>query len=466
MLELLHLKNVGPAPELKLQAAERLNLITGDNGLGKSFLLDVAWWALTRTWVGAPALPDPSKDATIKYAVHDKDETREPVVSTFRRQDQSWPLEPQGPPAAGVVVYVRIDGGFSIWDSARYYWRTDAERAPAYHFTASDVWDGLTLGERRASEGLERDWVSWQEGKKPQFKALEEVLRMLSPASEPLRAGPPRRLFLGEGRDRPTLLVGEQEVPVTLASAGVRRVLALAYFLVWAWYEHRFAAELLGRKSDDRFVLLFDEPETHLHPRWQRSIVPSAMAAIDVLRGDKGAPAQMFIATHSPLVLASVEPIFSPELDELFHLKSSAGKVVLETGGWAKQGDVSEWLLSDVFGLEQARSIEAERAIEAAEAFMRGEEPLPQGLGNQREIHQQLQRLLPANDQFWPRWLIEGGAMKLIKPARSTAKAMTSKQKPRIARTMKAKKQLAKATKATKPTKPTKPTKKSSPRRA
>ena len=46
MLEYLHLKNVGPAPEMEMQLAPRLNLITGDNGLGKSFLLDVAWWCL------------------------------------------------------------------------------------------------------------------------------------------------------------------------------------------------------------------------------------------------------------------------------------------------------------------------------------------------------------------------------------------------------------------------------------
>ena len=50
MLEYLHLTNVGPAPEMEMELAPRLNLITGDNGLGKSFLLDVAWWALTRRW--------------------------------------------------------------------------------------------------------------------------------------------------------------------------------------------------------------------------------------------------------------------------------------------------------------------------------------------------------------------------------------------------------------------------------
>lgn len=104
-------------------------------------------------------------------------------------------------------------------------------------------------------------------------------------------------------------------------------------------------------------MILLDEPETHLHPRWQRTIVPSVIAAIAALRGAQGTPPQLLIATHAPLVLASVEPMFSPDLDELFHLKVVNGKMVLETGGWATQGDVSE--LPDVFGLEQARSLEA-----------------------------------------------------------------------------------------------------------
>ena len=50
MLHQLELCNVGPAPLLNLELGPRLNLITGDNGLGKSFLLDAAWFALTRRW--------------------------------------------------------------------------------------------------------------------------------------------------------------------------------------------------------------------------------------------------------------------------------------------------------------------------------------------------------------------------------------------------------------------------------
>ncbi len=39
------------------ELGERLNVLTGDNGLGKSFVLDVAWWALTGTWVDRAVLP-------------------------------------------------------------------------------------------------------------------------------------------------------------------------------------------------------------------------------------------------------------------------------------------------------------------------------------------------------------------------------------------------------------------------
>src|ERR1700753_576746 len=79
MLEYLHLKNVGPAQKMELDLAPRLNLLTGDNGLGKSFLLDVAWWVLTHKWPhdlnssltsGYRATPiDVKQNATIDYHV-------------------------------------------------------------------------------------------------------------------------------------------------------------------------------------------------------------------------------------------------------------------------------------------------------------------------------------------------------------------------------------------------------------
>ena len=412
MIEYLKLKNVGPASALEAHWAKRLNVITGDNGLGKSFLLDIAWWALTRTWANTMALPNGQEVANIEYKINGEAGEARKVISKFIRDNAYWGgLSNNWTVVGGVVVYVRVDGGFSVWDAARNHWRNDKGRPDAYHFAAKDVWDGLDVGGQRVCEGLERDWVSWQKGREPQFDALQEALRELSPTGDSLQVGLPQRLFLGEGRDRPTLLMGGQTVPVALASAGVRRILALAYFLVWAWFEHRVAAQLLGREPGRQFVILFDEPETHLHPRWQRSLLPSLMAALNKLRGIGGVSPQFLVATHSPLVLASLEGVFDPAQDDLFQLSVDEGRVRLDQGCWANQGDVSSWLESDVFGLEQARSLEAEKAIDAAEAFMRGEKTLPPGLKTKAAIHKKLQHLLPAHDEFWPRWLIQSGSL-------------------------------------------------------
>ena len=44
-LTYLEIQGVGAAKKLCFEPAERLSLITGDNGFGKTFLLECAWWA-------------------------------------------------------------------------------------------------------------------------------------------------------------------------------------------------------------------------------------------------------------------------------------------------------------------------------------------------------------------------------------------------------------------------------------
>lgn len=57
MLHSLVFKDVGPAAEMRLDFTPRLNLLTGDNGLGKTFVLDAIWWVMTGRWATIPALP-------------------------------------------------------------------------------------------------------------------------------------------------------------------------------------------------------------------------------------------------------------------------------------------------------------------------------------------------------------------------------------------------------------------------
>ena len=108
--------------------------------------------------------------------------------------------------------------------------------------------------------------------------------------------------------------------------------------LVWSWSEHVRAAEHLGVRRARQIVLLFDEVDAHLHPRWQRSVVPAILKAMNGLTDDETG-IQLISATHSPLVLASLEPHFDDELDRLFHLDIRDGRVRLDVEPWAKQGD-------------------------------------------------------------------------------------------------------------------------------
>ena len=81
MLKQLKITNVGPA-NIELEFADRLNLITGDNGLGKSFLLDIAWWAMTRKW---PAEVNPKLTAIWPGVCSDSTASRYVLKIVLRR---------------------------------------------------------------------------------------------------------------------------------------------------------------------------------------------------------------------------------------------------------------------------------------------------------------------------------------------------------------------------------------------
>jgi hypothetical protein len=414
MLKSLMLNGVGPAKTFgPIEFAPRLNFITGDNGLGKSFLLDIAWWGLTRTWArGIPALPPASsKKSSIAYAYSKSTPGDFDEVSVFKRSEQQWPTKQGRPAIPGVVIYAGVDGSFSAWDPVRNYWQGDdaAERPRGFNFTPEQVWNGLEgPGGIRYCNGLIHDWVLWQKGQDPAFADLIKVLDTLSPSgAEKLEPGQPVRLGL-DVKDYPSLRMPYgQDVALVHASAGMRRIAALAYLLVWTWREHLIACQQTGRKQAKEIIFLLDEIECHLHPQWQRRVVPALLRVMQVLSG-KQVPVQLIVATHSPLVLASAEPEFDEAKDAVFNIQLRDGQAVVMREHWAKQGDVVNWLVSDSFGLRQARSIEAERAIEAAEAWMRGDKSaLPESLTTQAAIHKELQRVLAGHDDFWPRWLVE-----------------------------------------------------------
>ena len=415
MLNHLNLKNVGPAPSMELTFGRRLNLITGDNGLGKSFLLDIAWWAMTRKWPsdinprltsGKKALPSGEKPPTIGFSFMGKSRT-EDYVSTYLPREEAWTGRSGRPANPGLVFYAMADGSFAVWDPARNYWRTQEgvdvqDRIPAYVFSPAEVWDGL-IGKdgKPLCLGLVMDWAGWQKENSSAFGSLQAVLKAMSPSdNERLKVGELTRVSLDDARDIPTIRMPYgQDVAVLHASAGMRRILALAYLLVWTWEEHCKAAKLLREAPTNQVVFLIDEVESHLHPQWQRQIIPALLAVAQTLI--KNAEVQVITATHSPLVMASVEPLFDAEKDAWFDIDLERKKVILRQREFEKHGSAANWLLSEAFDLQSGRAVEYEDLVKKAAALLEQEDP---GANRIHAMNAKLVEALSPTDDFLFNW--------------------------------------------------------------
>ncbi len=427
MLETICLKNVGLATEMKMDLAPRLNLITGDNGLGKTLLLDSAWWALTRTWPstwGGKGVIPAKEDAAIEWT-----ERRGDIVIEFEGHynfdDSYWQQTDHLPATIGheerrrsrqrgaLVIYLRVDGGISVHDPLR---EGDEFRpwsrmgafglSNAFQFRDPDIWDGLELGggekASRACEGLVRDVVRWAvEPKNADFELLAALVQQLAGEEQFRLTRRVGRVYIDDARDFPILVGPAGELPVIHAPAGLRRILGLAYLVVWAWREHKVVASLKKRPATESLVLLVDEVESHLHPKWQRTILPSILRALS-----KDVQLQVLTTTHSPLVLASVESSFDVKQDAWFDLDQDTGttplSVKLEKRPYVRQGEVGNWLASEAFDLKEPRSLEGERAVRAAHDVLSAKRP---SLEHIEAVDKQLREAgLPDIDPFWVRW--------------------------------------------------------------
>jgi hypothetical protein len=416
----LETHHVEPAPILELDLARRLNLLVGDNSLGKTFVLDVLWWVLTGNWWARPARPrNPRK----------KDGTRRPGTPTIaasagkRRVEghydplhERWRVPKGGPLAPGLVIYAHVDGGFSVWDPIRCTPREtegEIDLTDGYHFTRDGLWETKFARDGRTvlCKGLIDDAVNWPNLRREAYELLEKALAKLSPPPPegPLRFGKPARFGVKEARDFPTLLMPYGQIFAVHASEAVRRTLSLAYLLVWSISEIQLAAPAGGFDPLGHVTLLVDEIEAHLHPKWQRVILP---AILGVVRGlVPHARTQIVVSTHSPLVLASMETRFRDDRDALFHFalaeRPAGGKAngtTIEVGKdvWRVRGDADAWLTDrDVFGLRSARGPDVEKILEEASRAM--QEP-DFDAAAARKVDSKLRRCLGELDPFWINW--------------------------------------------------------------
>lgn len=426
MLEYLKLQNVGPAEEMELDLGTRLNVLTGDNGLGKSFLLDVIWFISTGCWpadinpdisTGGVAVPAEGKEGGISFTL------RPPSVPdyTFDYGSREWvpPVEEQHfvnyHLPENLLIYLMSDGSCAVYDPLRNQNRQEfsirpSEKPQAFVFDSNQVWDGLKTEEGKwLCNGLIRDWATWQNKGGEAFEFLKKVLEILSPSKDDVIVpGELTRISLDDVRDIPGIKMPyDGEVAVTHASSGIRRILSFAYLMVWAWQEHQLAAKLTRMPIKRTFRVLIDEIDAHLHPSWQRKIVPAMLELNSML--PEQVQFQIIGSTHSPLVMSSLEPLFDAKTDAWFDLdlvgENGQRKVKLTKREFEILGEAGEWLTSEAFDMDSSGSLEAEQVMKEAEIAM---ESPDFNYEKAKELYDKLVKLLPADDTFFMRWRMVG----------------------------------------------------------
>jgi predicted ATP-binding protein involved in virulence len=114
---------------------------------------------------------------------------------------------------------------------------------------------------------------------------------------------------------------------------------------------------------DRNFILFLDEIEVHLHPAWQRKILPEVQKLFK--------NAQIFISTHSPFVVGSVEDAW------VYKLKMENGNSKVVEVVESNEGLSYKAILREIFGVDSSFSVEVEQDLamfrELRNKIIRGE---------------------------------------------------------------------------------------------
>ena len=308
LLDRIELKNIGGFTDFALDLPGRLTVLVGRNGSGKSTLI---------AGVGIASQYGREFDAhTIRVGALEGivRTVGEHGVSEIRRDLERQDATRASWPPGAAFCFFRADRSH-VEDEIRQRLRLERLASEPTAIIGLSSLRPRRSGQLHASGWCSfvafEDWFRRAENQENEIRlrrdpnhrspelsvvreALEAVLTGVggAPFSDlrVTRVGPDGTLIENDG----ILFIDKAGVALALSSLsdGERSVVLMVATL------GQLFAEMKVGLAEGRGLVLIDEVEAHLHPAWQRALLPALLAAFPV--------AQFVVTTHSPVVLASV----------------------------------------------------------------------------------------------------------------------------------------------------------------
>lgn len=317
MFEALRIHNWRQYASIELAFHERLTVLTGANGSGKTTLLQLlcrhwgwntqfvstprfnkrgvrTYW--TGFWEGGhdwdddqfdPAPVNEREIGALSYANGQRSRLWVPQASNERyevRLDSMQPVKGVFVPShRAPYIYQRVEQIPTVLDAKEQIFQTylnelmaryntgGRTQSPSFRIKTSLI-SLATFGYGNRAVQANPDAISL-------FEGFEEVLRLVLPTSLGFKNITVRVPDV-------ILDTATGQFSFDAVSGGVAAIIDLA----WQIYMYR--------QLHDEFVVVIDEPETHLHPALQQRLLPDLLAAFP--------RCQFVVATHNPFMVASV----------------------------------------------------------------------------------------------------------------------------------------------------------------
>ena len=352
-IDRLEIENFKCFEKLSFDLNPHFTLFVGENGSGKTSVLEALAIAAS-VWLVSP--PDPSLSSSCRNILEtdvrllaevrgdrtqfvERNPTRVTMYSWIHNQSFPWKVQfgerqhmPEWPPQWAEW----ITAGHRLFGQIAYAYRRDAEGEPVIfpvvaHYGAGRAWPSDPVGpiSKKKEDGPARRWAAFKgcfsgrihfdqldawfrretlargsQGRwRPGFEIIQRAIVQCLPGAD--------RAWFDADRDEVIVSIEGEPQPLSNLSAGQRMMATLAAdiaikavtqnaFLVPS-DELRELDESLPRVlAETPGIVLIDELDVHLHPKWQRRV------ASDLKRTF---PAIQFVCTsHSPQIIGELKP--------------------------------------------------------------------------------------------------------------------------------------------------------------